>query len=303
VADVPGPISGDADDQPTGRGAGADLGLPGDADLNKLAGVPSSKAFDATVLEFDFVPMGGTVSLQFALGSTEYNGTLPPDVTDSFAVFLNGQPVSLVPGTNTPVGVGTVNLQTNSQFFNDNSDDDFNEFAGPLPTVLSGVTKVLTATGSASPGAVNHLKIAVEDTTDPLGDTVVFVKANSFTATSPLGLKPFRYVFHPSTGTYDGNVTVLNVTDTTIPGPFAIAFENLPTHVTLVNATGTAGGGTTGLPVVPAISLPGLSSLPVLAAVRTPVKFTNPPPPVFLSTFFEGYVVDLLNGKAAQGVT
>jgi hypothetical protein len=304
IQGVVGNESLDADD---GR-AGINLGLPGDADLNALVGVPASQAFDASILQFDFVPKGSFLTLKYVFGSTEYNGigTTPTNL-DAFGLFLNGKVVSLVPGTTTSVQVSSVNTDHNPGFFVDNADDDFiasdgEEFT-PHAVSLSGYTTVLTLDVPVNSGTVNHFKFAVEDTGDPTGFAAGFFVDGSLSAGGPVAFKPFRYVFSQATQTYQGNATVINDFVLPVPAPLALAFENLPAKVTLLNATGTA-GGTNGTPVVPAISIPELPNfLPNNIAVRKVLVFRDPAPPVFLSTFFEGYTIDVLSGPAAAAVT
>jgi hypothetical protein len=286
---------------PSGRPLGTNLGLPGDADLNKLAGVSAASGFDATVLQFDFIPKGNLLTFTYVFGSIEYGAFGAPAMNnDSFGVFVNGKVASLVPGTTTPVGVGTVNSFTNSQFFINNNDDDFNEVS-PRATGLAGLTTVMMTEVSVNPGVLNHIKFAVQDTGDQFGDSVVLIGLHSLSAGSHLAFKPFRYVFQDATQTYHGNISVLNAFVVPFAGPLAVALEHLPPQVTLVNATGTT-VASDGVTVIPALAIPGVAVLNEFQVARAFAVFTDPPPPVFLSTFFEGYTVDILSGAAAQAV-
>jgi hypothetical protein len=279
------------------------LGLAGDADLNALAGATAGDGHDATLLSFDFVPTGPMLTFQYVFGSEEYNEFVGTQFNDVFGFFLNGKNVAVIPGTNTPVSVNTVNLQANSQFYRDNDPNDFNG-PGPIQTSLNGLTTVLTVQVNVNPGVLNHIKLGIEDTGDAVFDSDVFIAAGSFAAPKipiPIGFKPFRYVFNTATATYDGNVTVVNAGDAPLGGPLAIALANLPAGVTLTNATATV-GGMNGAPVLPALGIPGVTSLNPGVAARAPIKLSNPPPPKFMSTFFEGFIIDILSGKAAQGI-
>jgi len=86
-------------------------GLAGDADLAKL--IPGFRTFDATVLEFDFVPNNNVISFQFVFASDEYNEYVNTSFNDVFGFFLevNGVKtnVAVVPGTSTPVSINNVN--------------------------------------------------------------------------------------------------------------------------------------------------------------------------------------------------
>jgi hypothetical protein len=303
AAGVVGNESLDSDD---GR-AGVNLGLPGDTQLNSLVGVSSSDAFDASVLQFNFVPKGQFLTLKYVFGSTEYNGRLgSPTDLDAFGIFVNGQVVSLVPGTKTSVQVSSVNISSNPQFFVDNCDDDFSTPDGieftPHAVTLSGYTTVLQLDVPVNSGVVNTMKIGVEDTGAPTGFAAGFFVDGSLTAGGPSAFKPFRYVYNQSDQTYQGNVTVVNNFVVPVPAPIALAFENIPAKATLINATGMTSGAN-GTPVLPVISLPEITtSLTAGVTVRTQVIFTDPAPPAFLSTFFEGIIVDILSGPAAASV-
>jgi hypothetical protein len=293
---------------PSTNFASTDLGLPGDPDLDGLAGVQPSQGFDATILQFDIVPKGPMLTFSYVFGSEEYNEFVGSQFDDVFGFFVNGKNVALIPGTNTPVSVNTVNLGVNSQFYRDNDPADFGGKPGPIPTALNGLTTTLTAQVFVNPGVINHIKLGIEDTGDGVFDSDVFIEAGSFAAPKapvPIGFKPFRYVFQAATATtpatYNGNVTVINLGNATLAGPLAIALANLPATVTFFNASGTT-GGTNGAPVLPALGVPGTPALNPGQITRVFIQLTNPPPPTFLSTFFEGYLVDVLSGTAAQGL-
>jgi hypothetical protein len=244
------------------------------------------------------------LTFQYVFGSEEYNEFVGTQFDDVFGFFLNGKNVALIPGTNTPVSVNTVNKNINSQYYRDNDPTDFGGNPGPIMTALNGLTTVLTVEVNVTPGKVNHIKLGIEDTGDAIFDSDVFIAAGSFAAPKapiPIGLRPFRYIYDQSTATYDGNVTVVNAGNAPLSGPLAIALDKLPPGVTLTNATGTTtkANGTPGLPT---ISLLQAGNLAPGAAVRAEIKLANVTPPEFLSTIFEGYLVDILSGKAAQGL-
>ncbi len=85
--------------------ASVDNRLPGDADLNALLG--SVNTYDACVLEFDFIPETDNIQFTFVLGSDEYEEYL--EYHDVFGFFLNGVNIALIPGTTTPISIGTIN--------------------------------------------------------------------------------------------------------------------------------------------------------------------------------------------------
>src|SRR3990170_754369 len=79
-----------------------DNGGAGDADLTTLSGFPTN---DAAVLEFDFVPVGSSVSFQYVFASDEYNEFVHSEFNDVFAFFING--VNCATVGSDPVSINT----------------------------------------------------------------------------------------------------------------------------------------------------------------------------------------------------
>jgi hypothetical protein len=153
---------------------------PGDADLNTLSG---KTTVDAAVLQFDFVPQFSTVQFTYVFSSDEYNEFANSNFNDTFGFLINGQNCALVPGTNTPVSVNTINggnpFGTNAQNPDLFRNNDLNDGGGSINTEMDGLTVALTCTASVSAGVTNHLKLAIADATDTLYDSNVFIKAGS----------------------------------------------------------------------------------------------------------------------------
>jgi len=88
----------------------------GDAQLSTLV---SGSIQDVCVLEFDFVATSNTIAVQYVFGSEEYNEFVCSAFNDVFGFFVSGQNpvggnynnlnVALVPSTNFPVSVNTIN--------------------------------------------------------------------------------------------------------------------------------------------------------------------------------------------------
>lgn len=162
-------------------------GLAGDADLNKL--IPGFSTFDATVLEFDFVPDNNVISFQYVFASDEYNEYVNTSFNDVFGFFLevNGVKtnVAVVPGTNTPVSINNVNggnpLGTGASNPDLYINNDLSDGGGDIDTEMDGLTVVLHVEASVIPGEVNHIKLAIADAGDSVLDSNVFIKASSFT--------------------------------------------------------------------------------------------------------------------------
>jgi hypothetical protein len=63
------------------------MNLPGD---NNLDNVSSADTYDATVLEFDFVPATDNISFNYVFGSEEYLEFVNAGYNDVFAFFISG---------------------------------------------------------------------------------------------------------------------------------------------------------------------------------------------------------------------
>jgi hypothetical protein len=163
---------------PDGGDNSTDFGLPGDADLSGLDGVPT---FDASVLQFDFVPSFSTVQFSYVFSSEEYSDFANTEFNDVFGFFVNGTNCALVPGTNDPVDVNSINdgndaggdtTPHNPQFF-------VNNVPPTLNTQMDGLTTVLTCSADVNPGVTNHMKLAIADGSDAVLDSAVFLQGQS----------------------------------------------------------------------------------------------------------------------------
>lgn len=186
INNAPGPNSYLSDD-------GGGIGWDGDADLNEALGLGNS--FNATILEFDFVPLGNKISFDYIFSSEQYltNPTSNQcNFTDGFAFLLkkNGdlsyQNLAVVPGTNIPVkvntvrGPGTICSPANAAYF-----DAFNDINHP--TNYNGQTKVLTALSDVIPGETYHIKLVIADEGNHRFDSAIFLGGGSFNFTIDIG--------------------------------------------------------------------------------------------------------------------
>ena len=164
-----------------------DNGLPGDADLNALVG--GSNTFDASVLAFDFTSTTGNLLFNYVFASEEYNEYVNTDFNDVFGFFLDGENIALIPGTNTPVSINTVNGgnplgtdATNPQLFNNNSPED----GEPLYNIqYDGFTKVFQIKIQGLSTGRHRIKLAIADRQDRLYDSAVFIQAGTFSGEPP----------------------------------------------------------------------------------------------------------------------
>ncbi|WP_372473780.1 choice-of-anchor L domain-containing protein [Capnocytophaga sp. ARDL2] len=165
---------------------------PHDVQLtNYLNGIlPFSNYYNATILEFDFVPQVNEFSFNFIFASNEY-GNHQCSYSDSFAFFLTnvatGETTNLaiVPGTNDPISVITIRdsqyimggqtcPSVNPQFFG-----NFN--VGQQSAInFNGETVKMTAGAEVIPGQTYRIKLVIQDRGDVLLDSAVFLEAGSF---------------------------------------------------------------------------------------------------------------------------
>lgn len=160
-------------------------GWTGDPDLADALRLPVSDLTNATVLEFDFsTSLSDKVSFRYMFLSEEYYAG-NYSYSDAFAFLIkeagSTDPytnIALVPGTNDPVSVTTVNDITNDKYF-----DGFVGQNNPSssPTNFNGQTKILTAIANIKPGTNYHIKLVIADEKNYRYDSAVFLEAGSFT--------------------------------------------------------------------------------------------------------------------------
>ncbi|HPE57736.1 MAG TPA: choice-of-anchor L domain-containing protein [Bacteroidales bacterium] len=176
--------------------ASANNGMPGHPSLNAIT---TSTTYDAAVLEFDFIPNGDTLVVNYVFGSEEYNDWTTP-FSDVIGIFITGpnpaggyysdKNIGIVPGTvNMPVNCNTINNGsapcgvvptgpcTNCQYFQDNSNG--------LTLQFDGLTTVLTAFILVVPLETYHVKLGVADAGDGVVDSGIFIEEGSFRVTNP----------------------------------------------------------------------------------------------------------------------
>ncbi len=168
------------------------LGLPGDPDLDVLAGTPT---FDATALAFDFIPNANQVFFQYIFGSDEYNEFVNSGFNDVFAFFVNGVNCAMVGNPPVPVSVNTVNNGNpfggggpNAALYKNNDSAS----GAPINTEMDGLTVVLPCQATVTPNATNHIKLAIADAGDTILDANALVKSGSITTQPPVEATPAK---------------------------------------------------------------------------------------------------------------
>lgn len=167
------------------------LDLDGDPDLDEL--ITPYQTYDASILEFDFIPSSDAISFNYVFGSEEYPEFVCSQFTDVFAFFISGpgivgqQNIALIPSTTLPVAINSVNPGVPGfsggsgcisldyeEYYIDNEFSDNTQFDGytvPLTAAISNLTAC----------EMYHIKIAIADAGDHAYDSGVFLEANSFT--------------------------------------------------------------------------------------------------------------------------
>lgn len=175
---------------------------PGDGDLSAIVG---NTTFDACILEFDFQPKGDTIRFRYVFASEEYPEFACTNVNDAFALLISGpgivsntpmptkRNIAIVPGTNIPVMINSINNGTAPGIATCNAVGPGSPFTqyyvdNLLPTpgqyvVFDGFTTVMTAEQRVTPCGTYHLKLAISNTGDGIYDSGVFLEAGSLTST------------------------------------------------------------------------------------------------------------------------
>ena len=168
-----------------------------DADFTAIGGGITS--YDAASLTVQFIPTSNKVTLQFVLGSEEYNEYVYANFNDALGVWVNGQHVSLTPAGR-EISIDTINQAATFNPSNGNQSRDpfpsngvfdsaspslfVNNSTGAYTTQMDGFTVTLSLVANVNIGQVNTIKIGVADIGDAQYDTWLFVRENSLQATT-----------------------------------------------------------------------------------------------------------------------
>ena len=169
-----------------------DYNWPGDADLEAyIPGLNAGDTNNASILEFNFVPVSNNISFDFIFAAEEY-GTFQCTFTDAFAFLLtdssgNTTNLAIVPGTTDPISVLTVRDSQYNDACESVNEEWFADYYGPgglppltSPTNFLGHTEVMTAQSSVTPNELYTIKLVVADDGDTLYDSAVFIDGGSF---------------------------------------------------------------------------------------------------------------------------
>lgn len=164
----------------------------GDSDLEQTLGITNT--VNATILEFDFVPLSSQISFDYIFASEEYHGSATCTYSDGFAFLLKeaGSPnpyqnLALVPNTNTPVLVTSVHPEIPGSCAAQN-EQYFGSFNGANhPINFNGETVPMTAKADVIPGVTYHIKLVIADHLNFRYDSAIFLAGGSFKVGTDLG--------------------------------------------------------------------------------------------------------------------
>ena len=186
-----------------GPANGSSSGVPsvwlGDADLSALMAANGQTGIfsNASVLEFDFMPVVSDFKFNFIFASNEY-GTYQCSYSDAFAFLLTDLTTNIttnlavIPGTTTPVAVTTIRDGQHNGGCQSANIEYFHSYYGgatglPIiqsPITFRGRTIPMTAESAVVPGRSYHIKLVIADY-GPFGpdgamDSAVFLDGGSF---------------------------------------------------------------------------------------------------------------------------
>ncbi|MFN0174275.1 MAG: choice-of-anchor L domain-containing protein [Saprospiraceae bacterium] len=184
ISVAPGP--NDSDGASAGYGIGAS-----DGDLQALT---SGALFDLASIEFDFTPTQTPLTFEYVFASEEYCEYVNTQFNDVFGFFISGPGINgtanlaVVPSTNTPITINTINHLTNAGFYLHNTPASGNN-CGTIPPATGqatqelqydGLTRKMVAVANVIPCSTYHIKLKIADVGDGVWDSAVFLKSGSF---------------------------------------------------------------------------------------------------------------------------
>ena len=165
---------------------------------------------DLSVIEFDYIPFNDSIQFEFVWGSEEYNSYVGGMFNDVFGIFISGPGISgpflnnainlaVIPGTDIPVSVNTINNGSNlegpcmhCEFYNqivtdavlyDLINSGYDPYMNDAHNVqFDGYTDVISSGINVVCGQTYHVKIAICDATDNGVDSGVFIKGRTLSS-------------------------------------------------------------------------------------------------------------------------
>jgi len=154
------------------------LNQPGDAALTALAGYST---YDRAELRFEFQVQSDYVEFNYIFASEEYNEFVNTSFNDVFAFYISGPGIvgeknlAVVPTTNVPVTINSINNGSFWQFYNDN------EYGALTQHVeFDGYTTKMKAIATGLIPCSNYtLRLVIADGSDQAYDSWVLLEENS----------------------------------------------------------------------------------------------------------------------------
>ncbi|MBK86960.1 MAG: hypothetical protein CMC86_07190, partial [Flavobacteriaceae bacterium] len=173
---------------------------PGDQNLaNAIPDLEFAQSFNATFIQFDFVPLANTVGFNFVFASEEY-GTFQCQYTDAFAFLLTDNQtgettnLALLPGSADPISVLSVRDATHNSNCPSANEEFFAAYYGATglaeidsPIDFRGHTVSIAAQSEVVPNTSYTIKLVIADALDSSYDAAVFLEAGSFDLGGSLG--------------------------------------------------------------------------------------------------------------------
>uniref|UniRef100_UPI00187DD4C9 choice-of-anchor L domain-containing protein n=1 Tax=Kordia zhangzhouensis TaxID=1620405 RepID=UPI00187DD4C9 len=181
----------------------------GDTDLQVLTG-GSDNTFNATAIEFTFVPLADQISFRYILASEEYttSASYPCSFADTFAFILSGpgipntnlydhdanpatpelslnlggRNIALLPNSNIPASITNIHNFSCGPGLGQFAFPEFFDVPGSNngSTAFDGQTVALTAEADVIPGQTYTIKLVIADYIDSSFDSAVFLEGGSF---------------------------------------------------------------------------------------------------------------------------
>jgi hypothetical protein len=147
--------------------------------------------YDASILEFDFVPYGDSLTFTYVFGSDEYLEWVNTSFNDAFAFFVSGPGIegpytdgavniAYVPESDPqlPITVSSVNNLINSDYYIYNLNNEgvyIDGYTQPIEAHISGLEI----------GSTYHIALVIADGSDSAFESIVMLQAGSFSANAP----------------------------------------------------------------------------------------------------------------------
>ncbi|WP_238698677.1 T9SS type B sorting domain-containing protein [Flavobacterium circumlabens] len=180
---------------------GGDDKWQGDFELNQILGINS---INATVLEFDFVPLTDFLSFNYIFASNEYQSFFPCSYSDGFAFLIKEagtddeyKNLAVLPGTNTPVSSINIRPETEPGYdikgapYPGCPESNENYFNGQnkntSPVNYAGQTIIMNAQTALITGKKYHVKLVIADDRNRFYDSAVFLESGSFSSKIDFG--------------------------------------------------------------------------------------------------------------------